>query len=243
MTTPAGWYSDPDGTGGQRYWNGESWTEHRTPGAGAPMMAPVAPAPTAKKSGTDPKVLIGIGAAVVVLIGVVVAAVILTITTKTGEDSVTHKPAEASGTSAPASESAEPSAVEETQAAGVGQEVRDGNFSFVIAGIERVDAVADPEFPEIQRTAQGEFVIVKMTVTNVGDEPQTFFASFNTLSDGSTVYQSDDEAWIYLGNTLADLNPGDSIDTAVVFDVPKGTDVESIELHDGPFSDGVTVGL
>jgi hypothetical protein len=39
------------------------------------------------------------------------------------------------------------------------------------------------------------------------------------------------------------LNPGDSIDTAVVFDVPKGTDVESIELHDGPFSDGVTVGL
>ncbi len=37
--------------------------------------------------------------------------------------------------------------------------------------------------------------------------------------------------------------PGDSVDTAVLFDVPKGTDVESIELHDGPFSDGVTVGL
>jgi hypothetical protein len=243
MTTPAGWYSDPDGAGGQRYWNGESWTEHRTPGAQAPTVAPGAPAPTANKPGPDPKVLIGVGAAVVVLIGVVVAAVILTMNTKVGEDTVTHKPAEASGTSAPASESAEPSAVEETQAAGVGQEVRDGNFSFVIAGIERVDAVADAEFPEIQKTAQGEFVIVKMTVTNVGAEPQTFFASFNTLSDGSTVYQSDDEAWIYLGNTLADLNPGDSIDTAVVFDVPKGTDVESIELHDGPFSDGVTVGL
>ena len=122
-------------------------------------------------------------------------------------------------------------------------EVRDGNFSFVITGVERVDAVADQEFPEIQKAAQGEYVIVKMTVTNVGNEPQTFFASFNTLSDGSTVYQSDDEAWIYLGNTLADLNPGDSVDTAVVFDVPRGTDVESIELHDGPFSDGVTVGL
>ena len=35
----------------------------------------------------------------------------------------------------------------------------------------------------------------------------------------------------------------DSIDTAVVFDVPVGTDPESIELHDGPFSEGVTVGL
>jgi hypothetical protein len=44
-------------------------------------------------------------------------------------------------------------------------------------------------------------------------------------------------------SALADLNPGDSVETAVVFDVPKGTDVESIELHDGPFSDGVTVGL
>ncbi len=244
VTTPAGWYPDPDGTGGQRYFNGESWTEHRTPGAAAPQAASVAP--SASKSGPDPKVLIGIGAAVVVLIGVIVTAVILTMNTKTGEDSVTHKPAEASASSEAASEpesaTEEPDPTE-TEAAGVGQEVRDGNFSFVIAGIERVDAVADPEFPEIQKTAEGEFVIVKMTVTNIGTEPQTFFASFNTLSDGSTVYQSDDEAWIYLGNTLADLNPGDSIDTAVVFDVPKGTDVESIELHDGPFSEGVTVGL
>jgi hypothetical protein len=45
-----------------------------------------------------------------------------------------------------------------------------------------------------------------------------------------------------LGNTLAELNPGDSVDTAGVFDVPEGTDVESIELNDGPISDGVTVG-
>ena len=63
------------------------------------------------------------------------------------------------------------------------------------------------------------------------------------ISDGSTVYQPDDEAWIYLGNTLVDLEPGDLLDTAVAFDVAKGTDVESIELHDAPFLDGVTVGL
>src|SRR4029079_11098830 len=44
-----------------------------------------------------------------------------------------------------------------------------------------------------------------------------------------------------LGNTLAELNPGDSVDTAGGFDVPEGTDVESIELNDGPISDGVTV--
>jgi hypothetical protein len=80
-------------------------------------------------------------------------------------------------------------------------------------------------------------------VTNVGAEPQALFASFHTLSDGSTTYRSDDQAWIYLGNTLADLYPGDSIDTAAVFDVPVGTVPESVELHGGPYSDGVTVEL
>src|SRR6185295_7349813 len=191
MTTPAGWYLDPDGTGGQRYWNGESWTEHRAPAA---VEAPPgsAHATPARKSGRDPKVLIGLGAAVVVLIAVLVTAVVLTLNTRVGEDSVTHRPAEATASSTPDPEAA--------------TEVRDGNSSFVITGVTQVDAVADQEFPEIQKAAQGEaaqgeYVIVKMTVTNVGNEPQTFFASFNTLSDGSTVYQSDDEAWIYLGNT------------------------------------------
>lgn len=28
---PAGWYEDPDGTGGRRYYDGARWTENRTP--------------------------------------------------------------------------------------------------------------------------------------------------------------------------------------------------------------------
>ncbi len=72
---------------------------------------------------------------------------------------------------------------EESQAAGVGEEVVDGNFSFVINGVERVDRRRGSGVPDLQKDAAGEYVIVKMTVTNVGTEPQTFFASYNTLSE------------------------------------------------------------
>lgn len=47
--TPAGWYPDPDGSGGQRYWDGSVWTEHRSP---AP---PPAPAPTPAPEPTRPQ--------------------------------------------------------------------------------------------------------------------------------------------------------------------------------------------
>lgn len=195
-------------------------------------------------------VLIGVGAAIVVVIGVVVAGVILAMGMDSGEPTVSAQTTSASRSTpvAPLEQSAiEPTARQDTgprePQAAVGEEVRDGSFSFVVTGVERLDAVSHPEHPEIEKAAQGEFVIVHMTATNIGVDPQKFFVSFDTLSDGTAVFKSDDEAWLYLGNTPADLNPGDRVDTAVVFDVPKGTEVKSIELHDGLSSDGVTVGL
>lgn len=37
--TPPGWYPDPQGGGGQRYWDGARWTEQVGPPAGAPQVA------------------------------------------------------------------------------------------------------------------------------------------------------------------------------------------------------------
>jgi hypothetical protein len=242
VTTPAGWYPDPDGSDGQRYFDGQSWTEHRA--AAAPVEAhPLDAGRPAQASGSNMKVIGGVLAAVVVLVVVGVAAVVLTM--KSDRGGVTHTPSGASAqTSAAASRAGSGEAPTlESRASSVGRPVRDGNFEFTVTGVERAPFVADPEFPDLKKVAEGEYILVKMTVTNVGSQPQTFFASFNKLSDGTKTFEADDEAWIYLGNTLADLTPGDSIDTAVVYDVPVGTDPKSIELHDGPFSDGVTVGL
>lgn len=36
---PAGWYVDPSGQGGQRYWDGEGWTKHRRRDGQRPTLA------------------------------------------------------------------------------------------------------------------------------------------------------------------------------------------------------------
>jgi hypothetical protein len=242
VTRSAGWYRDSDGSGELRYWNGEAWADEHPPAEEPPRP---------KKSGQEWAVLIGLGTAIIVLIGGIVAAVILAMKMGLGEPTVTAQTTSAHA-SVPLETALETTAIEPTALqdtgpkepeAAVGEEVHDGDFSFVVTGVDRLDAVTHPEHPEIEKTAQGEFVIVRMTVTNVGADPQKFFVSFDTLSDGTSVFKSDDEAWLYLGNSVNDVNPGDTLDTAVVFDVPKDTEVSSIELHDGPSSKGVTVGL
>lgn len=40
MGVPAGWYPEPDGSGGQRYFDGRDWTEHRAPQP-APWPPPI----------------------------------------------------------------------------------------------------------------------------------------------------------------------------------------------------------
>jgi hypothetical protein len=48
MSTPAGWYPDPQAEGQQRYWDGNAWTEHQAPIAQPEQPAqPTPPAPPA----------------------------------------------------------------------------------------------------------------------------------------------------------------------------------------------------
>ncbi|WP_101948112.1 DUF4352 domain-containing protein [Mycobacterium sp. 3519A] len=201
-----------------------------------------------RRSGRELGLLIGLGVAVVAAIGVVVAGVVLAARMDVDEPAVAAQTTSAE-TAAPAATlpavqiPAADVAPPEVASGVVGEEVRDGDFSFVVTGVQRLDAIVNPDRPDIEKTAQGEFVVVQMTVTNVAAEPRTYTGSFHTLSDGTTTFQPDDEAWLYFGKLPPRLDPGESTDSSVVFDVPKGAEVAAIELHDAPSSTGVTVQL
>ena len=123
-----------------------------------------------------------------------------------------------------------------------GGAVTDGSLSFVVHGFEVGSTVVSSSAP-IEKNAQGEYVVVHMTVTNNSDTATTFIATFQTLNAGGTTYNIDDEATFYLDSGLAELAPGASADASIAFDVPPGTVPESVMLHVDPMSPGVEVPL
>jgi hypothetical protein len=128
----------------------------------------------------------------------------------------------------------------------VGQEVRDGSFAFVVNGVE--PAVRTLGNGVWSSTAQGEYVQVRVTVTNIGDEAQTFSDSSQKLIDtqGRRFDAATGVAVMYVpdsGAFLNNINPGNSVQGVLVFDVPRGLAPASVELHDSPFSGGVSVAL
>ncbi len=140
----------------------------------------------------------------------------------------------------------EPAAAEPADdVAGIGTPVRDGKFEFTVTGVETEVATVGNEY--LNKEAQGAFALVSVTVSNIGDEAQTFLGDNAELTDteGRT-HSSDSAAAIYLEGSeswITEINPGNSVDAVVVFDIPVGAAPQSIELHDSMFSNGVTVNL
>ncbi|OZC50745.1 hypothetical protein CH267_22050 [Rhodococcus sp. 06-621-2] len=144
-----------------------------------------------------------------------------------------HEPA----TSAPTPEQSAP---------GIGQEVRDGKFGFVVTGVETgVTTLGDN--PYLQKDALGQFVLVNVTVTNVSDRSQTYFGSNQKLIDTQgREFENDTMAAINLEAETAiggDINPGLSRDITIVFDIPVDAVPATLEVHDSMFSGGAEIAL
>jgi type II secretory pathway pseudopilin PulG len=73
---PAGWYPDPAGGGGQRYWDGAAWTEHT---AAAPAPQPyyqgIVPATVAPRSGMPGWLLAALIGGGVLFFGLILLAI------------------------------------------------------------------------------------------------------------------------------------------------------------------------
>ena len=121
----------------------------------------------------------------------------------------------------------------------IGSKVSDGKFSFTVSDVSPATTrYGDPQ-------PRGQWVIATMTVTNEGNEPQSFFAGNQKLIDTNGREYAADTMAAYAMNRddamTIDVNPGFTIGVKVPFDVPPGTDIDRIELHDSAFSDGVSV--
>ena len=92
-------------------------------------------------------------------------------------------------------------------------------------------------------TAHGRYVAIRLSVTNIGDQPATYKAIDQKLIVDGTRYDARRPTSLLTGNATSRTNPGVGIDTLIAYDIPAGTRPESIELHGAPGTPGVEVRL
>lgn len=128
--------------------------------------------------------------------------------------------------------------------AAIGQEVRDGNFGFVVTSVDVSKTARDPSIQFEIVPKQGEFVHVHLTVRNIADRPQRFFAYNQTLQIGANQFSSNNEATMWTQAMTVEIKPGTSIQAVVSFDVPRGTTNDGVlTVHGSSSSDGARISL
>lgn len=132
------------------------------------------------------------------------------------------------------------------QTAKVGEAARDGKFEFVVKSATCGKPNVGSDFTT--KTAQGQYCLLAVAVKNIGSEAQSLYSGNQYLYNASgQKYSADDTATYYAapsGSTwYDDINPGNSVEGVIVFDIPKDQTPTSAELHDSSLSGGVKVNL
>jgi hypothetical protein len=145
----------------------------------------------------------------------------------------------------PAAEEPAPAEPPAEAVAGIGTPVRDGKFEFTVTSVEPGATRVGNDL--IGKDAQGQYVLVHLTVANIGTEAQYFSDGSQKAFDAQgREFSADSSAGVYLeGNDtlLNQINPGNTVTGTVVFDVPADATLTRLELHDSVFSGGVEVAL
>ncbi|MEV2222710.1 DUF4352 domain-containing protein [Nocardia vinacea] len=130
--------------------------------------------------------------------------------------------------------------------AALGTEVRDGKFGFVVNNVETgVKTAGTNQF--MKKDAQGQYVLVHVTVSNTSGKPQSYFGSNQKLFDTQgRQFTNDTSAEINLNDHSVigtDINPGNKIEVTIAFDIPVDAQPAVIEFHDSAFSGGAKASL
>lgn len=145
---------------------------------------------------------------------------------------------EAPAEEAPAEEAPADEPTDDPAAAGIGTAVTSGDLQFVVTSVEP----GGTELGEyITETAQGEYFLVHVEVTNTGKEAVTFSGSSQKLiDDQGREHESDSVASLYIPDNdvlFTSINPGNTVVGTIVFDLPADATPVTLELKGGGLFD------
>jgi hypothetical protein len=126
----------------------------------------------------------------------------------------------------------------------IGTKVRDGTFEFVVTGVERPGKTVPGKLNTTLK-AQGEFVIVRVDVTNIGKAARSADCQCQLLVNDQGEKFTPSPLILATKDALKfvrRIEPGTTVkDVVVLFDVTAGTKVVNIELHESASTSGAKV--
>lgn len=223
MSTPP---PSPESTGNS--------TMPSAPGYGQPQQG-YAPQPPKKKGRFVKFGLLGCGGLIALVVLIVIVAAIASSGSTSTDSAAAEDEVAAAAEDAPAGEAAAEDEGSEEKAP-----AEDAKYSLKISSVERAAEVGDEYFGS---QAQGEYVVIKYSFSNTSDESLDLSSSEMTLvgADG-TEYSESSDAMMAFPDEYAvyeTVNPGNTYEGVVVYDVPAGTDATTLSYQalfsfDGP---------
>lgn len=128
----------------------------------------------------------------------------------------------------------------------IGAPVTVGQLQFTVTKVTSATTVGSGPMAE---HAQGKYVVLHLTVKNVGDESKMLTDQAQKLVDGEgRQYSADSMADVLLSENsqnvwLQSINPGNSVTGSMAFDMPSDAKAVKAELRDSMLGTGAVVEL
>ncbi|MBI3215827.1 MAG: DUF4352 domain-containing protein [Mycobacterium sp.] len=234
---PAGWYPDPDDESQLGYWDGERWLDIESE------------APTAPPRDSRTLILV-IVAGVLIVVGLVAAFFRADdYNSSNASSTTTTSPTRTTTTTTTTTAVPLPIPKPRPPVAPAGTAVQDGGLQFEVVDEKRAKTVSDStNSPYLTATADGEFVVVTLKVTNVSQRPRNYFSQNQRLFDSADhPYTASIDSDVFMnagdGNPMGAIAPGESMRVRIAFDLPVQAQPAVLELHESATSDGIGIRL